>query len=88
MPDDLPPDANSKKMTAAVLAVFFGLFGVHKFYLGYRTPGLVMLLVTLLTCGFGAVVVQVIGLVEGIVYFGKTDEDFYETYVRNKKGWF
>jgi TM2 domain-containing membrane protein YozV len=26
----------SKRMAAALLAIFLGMFGVHKFYLGYK----------------------------------------------------
>ena len=28
------------------------------------------------------------GLVEGILYLTKTDEEFYKTYIENKKTWF
>jgi hypothetical protein len=47
-----------------------------------------MLLVSVLTCGFGAVVMAVIGLIEGIIYLTKTDAEFEEMYVRNQKPWF
>lgn len=36
-------DMAQKKLIAALLAIFLGSFGVHKFYLGMNTPGLVML---------------------------------------------
>jgi hypothetical protein len=44
-----------------------------------------MLLVSLLTCGLGGIVMWVIGLAEGIIYLTKTDEEFYNTYIANKK---
>ena len=47
-----------------------------------------MLLVTVLTCGFGGFVSSIIGLIEGIIYLTKSDEEFVETYQVNKKGWF
>jgi hypothetical protein len=47
-----------------------------------------MLLATLLTCGIGGAVMGVIGLVEGIIYLTKSDEEFISTYVISKKGWF
>ena len=47
-----------------------------------------MLLVTILTCGFGGAIIGIIGLVEGVIYLTKTDEDFYQTYQVNKKPWF
>ncbi len=47
-----------------------------------------MLLVSLLTFGIGALPMGVIGLVEGIIYLTKSDEEFYQTYMLGKKEWF
>ncbi len=80
------PDA-SKKVSAGICAILLGALGIHKFILGYSTEGIIMLLVTLLTCGLGGAVMGVIGLVEGIVYLSKSDEEFISTYIVNKKGW-
>jgi len=85
---DLPPDVASKKMTAGLLGIVIGAFGVHKFVLGYQNAGLIMLLVSLLTCGFGAMVMGPIGMIEGILYLTKSDEDFNRTYLLGKKEWF
>jgi TM2 domain-containing membrane protein YozV len=84
------PDGNKsdKKIIAGVLGILLGALGIHKFVLGYTTEGLVMLLVTVLTCGFGGAVMGIIGLIEGIIYLTKTDAEFDATYVQNKKGWF
>jgi len=76
-----------KKIVAGILGILLGGFGVHKFYLGYTTEGLIMLLVTLLTCGTGAAISGILGLIEGIIYITKTDDDFVNTYITNKKGW-
>lgn len=65
-----------------------GSLGIHKFYLGYTKEGVIMLLVSLLTCGIGAVVMEIIGLIEGIMYLVKSDEEFQATYVDSHKGWF
>ncbi|CDM97118.1 MAG: NINE protein [Limnospira sp. PMC 1291.21] len=81
-------EANSKKVAAGVLGILLGGLGIHKFVLGYNTEGLIMLLSTLFTCGVAAVVVGVIGLIEGIIYLTKSDEEFLQTYMLNKKGWF
>ena len=77
-----------KKIAAGVCGILLGGLGIHKFVLGLTTPGIIMLLVALLTCGFGAIVTSIIGLVEGIIYLTKSDEDFYQDYAVNKKGWF
>lgn len=77
-----------KKVTAGILAIVIGSLGVHKFILGYKTEGLIMLLGTLLTCGIAAAVFGIIGLIEGILYLVKSDEEFVRTYIQNRKGWF
>ena len=76
------------KVAAGLLAIFLGTLGIHKFYLGYTTQGIIMLLVSLLTLGIGAVVMGIIALVEGILYLTKTDADFDQIYVQGRKGWF
>lgn len=79
----------SKKIAAGICALLLGTLGVHKFILGYTTEGLIMLLVSLLTCGLGATVMWVIGIAEGIIYLTKTDAEFAAIYENgNKKGWF
>jgi TM2 domain-containing membrane protein YozV len=77
-----------KKIPAGILGILLGALGIHKFYLGYNTEGIIMLVVTLVTCGFGGMVMGVIGIVEGILYLTKPDEEFVQTYVHNKKPWF
>lgn len=81
-------DSGSKRIAAGVCGILLGWAGVHKFILGYTKEGVIMLLISLLTCGFGAFIPGVIGLIEGILYLVKSDAEFEETYVKNKKGWF
>ena len=47
-----------------------------------------MLLVTVLTCGLAGVVTHIIGLIEGIIYLAKSDEEFVRIYVDGRKEWF
>jgi TM2 domain-containing membrane protein YozV len=77
-----------KKVAAGMLGILVGGLGIHKFVLGYTTEGLIMLLGTVLTCGIAAIVFVPIGLVEGILYLVKSDEEFVKTYIQNKRGWF
>jgi TM2 domain-containing membrane protein YozV len=77
-----------KKVVAGICGILLGTFGVHKFILGYQTEGIIMLLVSVLSCGMLALVMQVIGIVEGIMYLTKSDEEFVRTYVEGRKGWF
>ncbi len=80
------------KIAAGLFALFFGSLGVHKFYLGYTRDGVITLLVTIiggiLTVGIASFVMGMIGLIEGILYLTKSDEDFKNTYVINKRPWF
>ncbi len=73
---------------AGIFGIFLGALGIHKFVLGYTSAGLIMLLVTLLTLGFAGSIVGLIGMIEGILYLTKSDEEFYQTYMVEKRPWF
>ena len=79
-------------VAAGLLAILLGTFGVHKFYLGYNKAGFIMLAATVLgsfvTFGLAAAVIQVISLVEGVIYLAKTQTDFDREYVYNQREWF
>ncbi len=87
---------DNKKILAGILAILFGSLGIHKFILGYNKEGVILLAVTLLGYATTCIVVGafffwipgLIGLIEGIIYLTKTDEDFYNTYQVGKKPWF
>lgn len=72
-----------KKVAAGICGILLGGLGIHKFILGYNTEGIIMLVAFLCTCGFSSI----LGLVEGIIYLTKSDEEFVQTYINNKKGW-
>ena len=77
-----------RKIAAGVCGILLGGLGVHKFILGYTMEGLIMLLVSVLSCGILGVVTSIVGLIEGIIYLAMPDDKFVETYITNKKGWF
>lgn len=76
---------DNKKVACGILAILLGPFGIHKFLLGYTNEGIITLVITLFTCGS---VSSLIGLIEGIIYLTKSDQEFYQTYQVGKKGWF
>ncbi len=85
MPNETSKPAGAdKKILAGLLGIFLGGFGAHKFVLGYTKEGIIQLVVTFVTCGLFSVV----GLIEGIIYLTKTDEEFVATYITGRKGWF
>ena len=75
-----------------MLAIFLGAFGIHKFYLGYNTAGFIMLAVTIiggvLTFSLASWVIWVIAIIEGILYLTKSQTEFEQIYVLNKREWF
>ena len=78
----------ANKIPAGICAILLGSLGVHKFILGYTGAGLIMLLVTLLSCFILAPLMHLFGLIEGIIYLCKSDEEFVRVYVEGRKEWF
>ena len=80
------------KVVAGLLALFLGGLGIHKFYLGYTQTGVIILVASivggLLTAGIANVIIGIVTLVEAIIYFTRSDYEFYQNYVVNKKEWF
>jgi TM2 domain-containing membrane protein YozV len=87
---------DNKKVLAGILGIFFGGIGVHKFILGYNAEGFILLGITLISIPLMCIIIGVftiyipvlIGLIEGIIYLTKSDEEFYHMYQLNKKAWF
>ena len=84
--------AQSNRIAAGICGILLGGLGVHKFILGMPLAGTIMLIMTLivgmLTCGISSTIISLIGLIEGIIYLTKSDEEFYHTYVVQKRQWF
>jgi len=78
-----------KKIAAGICGILLGCFGIHKFILGFTAAGVIMLVVSIVGCVFlGPTVMSIIGIIEGIIYLTKSDEEFYQTYAVEKKAWF
>jgi TM2 domain-containing membrane protein YozV len=84
----VPRDVANTKLAAGLCGILLGALGVHKFILGMNKAGITMLLITVLTFGIAGMVMHIIGIVEGILYLTKSDEEFYQTYMVQKKAWF
>lgn len=62
------------RITAALLAIFLGGLGIHKFYLGQMGMGILYLVFSVTTIPLW------IGLIEGIILFSMNDADFNAKY--------
>jgi TM2 domain-containing membrane protein YozV len=80
----------SKKIAAGICGILLGGLGVHKFILGLNTSGAIMLSVSIVGLCFyiPTLAMMIIGLIEGIIYMTKSDEEFFQTYAIQKKEWF
>lgn len=91
-----------KKILAGILGIVLGSLGIHKFVLGYTKEGIIMLSCTIggyILGIIGSMVVigciffvlpmaaGIIGLIEGIMYLTKSDQEFVDTYINGKKPW-
>lgn len=66
------------KITAGILGIFLGCFGVHNFYLGYNGKAIAQLLITLLSIFLLFWVSAIWGLIEGILILtGSIKEDAF-----------
>lgn len=63
-PNPQPQKKSSRsKIAAGLLGIFLGGWGIHNFYLGKTSMGVIQIVVTLVTCGIGSLW----GFVEGIM---------------------
>ncbi|MBD5226118.1 MAG: TM2 domain-containing protein [Bacteroidales bacterium] len=75
-PFDEGPEGKSRGV-AALFAIILGGIGVQYFYLGKIGGGLLTILLSLVTCGLW----QLVTLIQGIMMFCMTNEDFRRKYV-------
>lgn len=77
-------EAGQKKLVAGLLGILIGSLGIHRFYLGDSTGGIIRIVISFCTLGLGGI----IGFIEGIIYITKSDEDFERIYLKEGKKWF
>lgn len=80
-----PPGYIQKsRIAAGILAILMGTMGIHSFYLGNTSKGLTQLLISLLTCGIGAIVIQILAILEGVkILDGRINTDAYGIYLKD-----
>jgi TM2 domain-containing membrane protein YozV len=82
----------TKQLLSGYAAIIFGAFGAHKFILGYTAEGVLTLIISIIggyfSYGFTFLIMQMLGLIEGLIYLNKNHEEFVDNYLVNKQGWF
>lgn len=72
----LTEQGEKSRVTAGLLAIFLGGLGIHKFYLGKTGWGITYVLLC------WTFIPAIVALIEGIIYFTKSDSDFNRLYVK------
>ena len=85
-------ELRSRRTSIGILGIIFGFLGVHKFMLGYKREGFILLAVSIIggiiTCGAAIIVTDIVGIIEGIMILNKTPREFKKTYIDRKTTWF
>ncbi|MBK8504732.1 MAG: NINE protein [Saprospiraceae bacterium] len=81
------PQGRKRKMVAAFLALFFGMFGVHRFYLGQRGRGIAFLAafsIAMIATIEGdqpiMAIVAIVAFIDSVLLFAMPREDFDAKY--------
>ncbi|HLQ79974.1 MAG TPA: NINE protein [Brachybacterium sp.] len=67
-----PQGQAQSRLVVGLLGIFLGGFGVHRFLLGYTKIGLIQVLVSVLSCFILYPLIQIWGLIEGIMVLAKS----------------
>jgi len=73
-----PASEGRSRITAALLALFLGIAGAHKFYLGSIKMGIIYILISLTAIGFA--ITLALGIYDAIILFTMSDEEFARNY--------
>ena len=60
------PQVESKRILCGVLAIVLGGLGVHRFILGDVVGGILRIVITVATCGFGGIATWIWAIIEAI----------------------
>ena len=81
--DDVFSNGRSGKSrgVAGLLALFLGSIGLHYFYLNKTSAGVLFLVATLLSCGILGIVTEIVSIIQGVLFFTSTQDEFERKWV-------
>lgn len=66
---------------AGLLAILMGWCGLHYFYIGKTSAGVLFLLIAILSCGVLATVTTILSIIQGVLFFTSTQQEFEQKWV-------
>lgn len=66
---------------AGLLAILMGWCGLHYFYIGKTNGGILFLIIAILSCGILASVTTIVSIIQGVLFFTSTQEEFERNWV-------
>ena len=68
---------------AGLLAILMGWCGLHYFYIGKTSAGVLFLLIAILSCGILATITTIVSIIQGVLFFTSTQEEFESKWVNS-----
>lgn len=68
---------------AGLLAILMGWCGLHYFSIGKTSAGVLFLLIAILSCGILATVTTIVSIIQGVLFFTSTQEEFEMKWVNS-----
>lgn len=69
---------------AGIFAILLGALGIHYFYMGKNTAGIICILITILSCGILGSLLQIATIVQGILIMTMTEQEFESRYINSQ----